>query len=385
MFRIYKNFVLPRIVYIPYLITKIILFIITTLFFLKTSKENKPLNPNLSIEAGIKGWESIELKELHESACEYLGQENVQKLIIRPEEDYFKQVSEHLINKKPTHYVYDPRTGSGSTLVKLWQSLRIAIAFHRHSVIPIVILTDISIRLARAQGAIVTAKTGVVVCFMTVREVSQIFPHKRIIGPSLMPFSVKTMNYLDSVSQLKPRLDQAKALFIGSLYEPRKTILEDIRYKLTRNGYIFDIKGRSLGNARVKDSEYWEQLCYADIIVTTACQLYHYVTPQGETIQRGADRFNVPQLVYRYLEVLASGALLVAPIVPNVSRYFTPWVHFIPYDSTDDAVKVISYFLDHDSERLIIAKRGKDRAQALISARCFWAMIDTNLQADAMI
>jgi hypothetical protein len=322
---------------------------------------------------------------MYESACEYLGEGNIHQLIIRPEEDYLKQVSAVLRKRKPTHYIYDPRTVSGNAVVKIWQSFKVAILLNKYAVIPIVILTDLSVRVARAQSVIVTAENGLVICFMSVREAKQIFPHNRLIGPCLMPFSVKTMNYLDKIVRLKPIVGQARALFVGALYEPRKTILEEVQSRLTQRGYIFEIRGRFPGDARLADSEYWSQLSHADIVVTTACQGYHYKTSQGRMVQQGADRIDIPQLVYRYLEVLASGALLVAPIVPNVSRYFTPWEHFIPFDTTDDAVNVISYFLDHDSERLKIAKRGRDRAQALISARCFWVMIDTNLQADAMI
>lgn len=385
MNRIYSDVVLPRIIYLPYFFTKIILFLFSLLLYFRKSKSDKSANSSLCIEAGIKGWESIEFKELYESACEYLGAENIDRLVIRPDENYFKQISVYLKDKNPTHYLYDPRTGSGQALVKLWRSFRIAILLHKHTVVPIVILTDLSVRVARAQSAIVSANSGIVVCFMSAREASSIFPHDRLIGPCLMPFSVKTMNYLDTLGKLKPKSVTAKALFVGALYEPRKTTLEDIRSKLIPRGYLFEIKGRLPGDARMSDSEYWAQLCYADIIVTTASQGYHYKTPQGKMVQRGADRIDIPQLVYRYLEVLASGSLLVAPAVPSVCRYFTPWVHFIPFNTSEDAIKVISHFLDHDAERLIVAKRGKERAEALISARCFWMVVDTALCADALL
>ena len=382
MSKVYTDFLLPRVVYVPYFFTKFFLFVFS---FFRISKSNKCSNSSLCIEAGVKGWESIEFKEFFESANEYLGGDKVDRLEIRPNEDYLDQVFVYLKEKKPTHYLYDPRTGAGGTLDKLWRSFRMAIILHRNAVVPIVILTDLSVRVSRAQSAIVSARNGLVVCFMSTREAGSIFPHDRLIGPSLMPFSAKTMKYLDEISGLKPNLVTAKALFVGAMYEPRKTILEEISLKLTQRGYLFEIKGRVVGQARLNDSEYWEQLCYADIIVTTADQGYHYKNQQGEMIQRGADRIDIPQLVYRYLEVLASGSLLVAPAVPGVCRYFTPWVHFIPFNSTEEAINVIAHYLDHESERLMIAKSGKERAQALISARCFWLLVDTALRDDSML
>ena len=46
----------------------------------------------------------------------------------------------------------------------------------------------------------------------------------------------------------------------------------------------------------------------------------------------------IQNLVYRYLEVLASGSLLIAPNVPGVDRYFKPGIHFVSYENNDDAI-----------------------------------------------
>lgn len=383
--KFFFDVLLPRVVYLPYFVAKAVLLFMSPVHRLSGSQPAKTINSTLCIEAGVKGWESIEFKELYQSACEYLQPENVHQLIVHPEKNYIEQVSSALSTKRITHYLYDPRTGGSGFWLRLWQSLRLAILLQKHDVVPIVLMSDLSVRIQRSQGAIVSARRGLVVCFMSPRRTTSFFPHRRLIGPSLMPFSVKTKQMLDNLIEKRPRNSPAKTIFIGSLYEPRTTTLEKIRSGLAVRGFAFEIKGRIVGAARVTDHEYWATLCYSDIIVTTADQGIHYTTASGRMVQRGADRIDIPQLVYRYLEAIASGVLLAAPDVPSVRRYFTPGEHFISFDSPESAIEVISNFLENDMERLKIARQGKERADALISSRCFWMSVDNSLGSDSLI
>lgn len=372
--KVLKEVLLPRVVYLPYVVAKWILLIVSVVRRLTGSRVPRWSGSMLCIEAGVRGWESIEFKELYQSACEYMQPENVNQLIIQPEKDYLEQVASALSNHRITHYLYDPRTGSQKPWLGLWQSLRVAMLLQKRNVVPIVFLTDLSVRTWRSQSAVVSARRGVVVSFMSARRIGPIFPHRRLLGPSLMPFSVHTKQLLDTLIEQRPQNAPPKALFAGSLYEPRTTLLEKIRFGLAARGWEFDIKGRVIGSARVPDHEYWARLCYSDIVVTTADQM----------IQAGTDWTHIPHLVYRYLEVLASGALLVAQDVPSIRRYFTPGEHFVSFDSSESAIEAISYFLENDTERLKIARQGKERANALIMSRCFWVSIDSALGSASM-
>lgn len=374
-YQIFYRILLPRIVYLPYIISKCVLCFFSIAHNLMGRRRTHTSISTLCIEAGVRGWESIEFKELYQSAAEYLQPEHVNKLIVKPEQDYVQQVAEILSTHRITHYLYDPRTGSQSLWPGLWQSIRVALLLQKYNVVPIVLLTDLSVRTWRAQGAIVSARRGLVVCFMAPRRVGPIFPHGRLLGPCLMPFSAATRQMLDSLIGQKPHHATPRALFAGSLYEPRTTTLEVICSGLAERGLVFEIKGREIGTARVSDREYWLRLCHSDIIVTTADQM----------IQGGTDWTEIPHLVYRYLEVLASGALLVAHDVPSVRRYFTPGVHFVAFDSADNAIKVITHYLENDYDRLAIARKGKERADALISARSFWMLVDSSLGSDSLI
>ncbi len=353
------------------------LLALSPVYWLSGSRIKRGADSHLCIEAGVKGWESIEFKELYQSAGEYLPPENVHRLIVQTKNSYLKQIADILRLKPITHYLYDPRTDNSDVALwrPLWQSFRVAMLLHKHGVVPIVLLTDLAVRSWRTQAAVISAQKGVVICFMSPRRVGQIFPHRRLLGPSLMPFSVKTMQMLNGLIEQRQKNVPPTAIFAGSLYEPRTTKLEQIRSGLASRGFVFDIKGRSMGSARVTDEEYWSRLCYSDIVVTTADQ----------AIQNVNDWNHIPHLIYRYLEVLASGALLVAQDVPSVRRYFTPGIHFVSFDSPDDAIDVISYFLDNKTERLLIARQGKERAEKLISSRSFWLLTDSAIGVDSML
>lgn len=375
--KFYKQTILPRLCFVPYFVARIILSVISAAYWLAGSRRRNEADSHLCIEAGVRGWESIEFKELYQSACEYLPPENVHRLTVQSDQSYLKQIAVILRAKPITHYLYDPRTDNSDVLLwrALWRSFRVAILLQKQGVVPIVVLTDLAVRAWRTQAAVVSARRGLVICFMSLRRVGPIFPHRRLLGPSLMPFSVKTKKMLDALIEHRTQNIPPKALFAGSLYEPRKTVLEQIHVGLAARGLAFEIKGRVIGSARVSDHEYWSRLCYSDIVVTTADQM----------IQKGTDWTEIPHLVYRYLEVLASGSLLVAQDVPSVRRYFTPGVHFISFDSPESAIVVISHFLLNDMERLKIARQGKERADALISSRCFWMSVDNSLGADSLL
>ncbi|MEJ7691768.1 glycosyltransferase [Daejeonella sp.] len=344
--------------------------------FRKSRLEYKELeyNSKLCIEAGINGWDSIEFKELYQSACEFLSVNKINKIIIRPGESYLSQVRNELDKFSPTHYFYDPRTGSQEKILGLWQAFRISLLLYSRSIIPIVLLTDLSVRTWRTQSAIVTAMNGIVISFMSTRLAFPIFPHRRLMGPSLMPFSENTLKLLKTLKDNITDVPPNKAVFIGSLYEPRTSQLKEISEGLEVRNLTLEIRGRVLGAKRVPDSEYWSALINSPIIVTTAGQI--------ETAD--TDWAWIPQLVYRYIEAMACGTLLIAPAVPGILRYFSPGEHFASFSSTQEAIDVIEYYLQNETERSVLAERGKARANSLIVSQTFWRCVDVNLGKDSL-
>lgn len=376
----YIKWVLPRLFFIPYYLHWIVLQIVSFVTFRKTYTSNLKAEPKLLISAGVKGWESIEFKELLRSASEYLGERN--KVIqhkLKDNKHYIsdikKLISEHAI----THFFYDPRTGDQTVIGGFFESVYLSILLTRNNITPIVFFTDMSYRRWRMKGALVSAISGIAICFVTPRLAWPILPHNRIYGPSLMPFSVETLNWVqhNNHNNFDDSLvtDKTAAYFIGSLYEPRTTILNYIKKGLNERGFDLMIMGRQLGAARKPDSVYWKTMIDAPIIFTTSDQL----------LSPDFDWTWIPNLVYRYLEAISCGALLIAPIVPCIERYFEPGVHFIPFYSEEDAIDKIEYYLVHSEERKKIATEGTRKARALIESKIFWLHIDACLSIKALL
>lgn len=369
-----RDSLIPRGVFLPYWISYIVLFFVGLIRNIVAGRPQKDKPSKLCIEAGSEGWKILEYKELYASACDYIGAEQVSKVSVTQDKKYLKQLSQAVSELSPTHYLYSPRTGSQNWIIALYQSFWIAIFFHWHNVIPIVSLTDLPVRVWRAQSAVITSQKGVVVNFIAPENVQPIFPHKRLIGPSLMPISATTMEHLDGLSTKSFQGAPPTAVFAGSLYEPRTSLLKEISQGLEQKGFNLDIKGRKMENKRGPDSEYWQTLVDASLVVTTA--------EQKKDSHR--DWNWIPHFLYRYTEVLVCGSLLVAPDIPGISRYFKPEVHFVAFSSPNQAVEKIAYYLNNETLLKKIADQGKKKAQALIRSHTYWVCIDTGLGKDSL-
>lgn len=368
-----RKYIIPRIVFLPYWIAWLVSLPIVFLFALIKRNHHVNRSAKICIEAGVGGWNIIEYKELYESALEYTDNLSIERVVIENDRPYLTQVYQALHQSKPTHYAYSPRTGAQSWLHGLFQAFSLLFVLSWHGIIPIVFLTDLAVRRWRAQSAIVTAHTGIVVGLMLPRIISSIFPHRRIIGPYIMPFSVKTMTTLAEQKAESSQVPGCNPLFTGSLYEPRTTKLLAIREGLEKCGIKFDIKGR-IDGVRISDQEYWSRMISAPIVVTTADQVD----------QSGADWPWLQHFIYRYLEVMVCGSLLVAPELPGISRYFQAGIHYVSYDSIDEAIDKIAFYCENDMERIAIAEQGQARAGALITTRSFWSGIDIALGRDSL-
>ena len=370
----FVTYVVPKVVLIPWMASWFLLSFLGLLQLFSLNKLNQNKKTKICIEAGEKGWESIELQELYQSAIEYLGSENVEKLSIPKEKNYVKTVHDFINTHNITHYVYDPRTGDQRQIYGLFESFRISIILYWNNITPISILTDLSIRIWRAQSAILTAKKGLVVCLMSPRMIKQIYPHKRLVGPCLMPLSIKTNQSLDKLIANKQPNNNPRSIFSGSLYEPRTSILNEIKDIVEKKGKSFEIIGRDIGMQKAPKEDYWNRLVSSDIVLTTAVQMN----------QGGTDWSEIPHFLYRYIEVLASGSLLIAEEVPGIRKYFIPKKHYVAFSTPEDAAKKIDFYTDNPILRKKIAAEGKKRADELINGRFYWASIDLALKHEGL-
>jgi len=370
--RLVKDLILPRLVFLPYIFAFVVSF-----FFLGKKVRRESTTSKLCIESGVKGWEIIEYKELYKSAIEYLGVEGVVRLSVK-QERYLAQVAGTLKQHGITHYAYSPRTGAQGWMKGLWHAFGVLYYMQRYRVTPIVFLTDFPVRLWRAQSAIVTSRRGLVVTLMSPKLVQPIFPHSRLLGPYIMPFSIRLIEALnkkkykkDSVAS-RPFVDDV--VFVGALYEPRLTRLNVIKRGLNELGVDLKIKGRDISLPRVSDDEYWNNLMEASIVITTSDVME----------QPGVDWPWLEHFVYRYFEVMACGAMLIAPKINGIERYFSSGVHYVDYDSEQDAIQKIKFYQSNQKARQQIATAGYERIVSLTRSRAFWLGIDVALRADSI-
>lgn len=370
----YRNIILPRLNYIPFLISRVLLEGLNLFTFFRF-KQNSKRQSVLCLESGIKGWELIEYKELIWSATEFLGESGIRKIEIDKTKKYIQQVKGAIKNNKPTHYIYDARTGDQHWFKGLIQSFRIAMIYQVNGIVPICILTDLPVRTWRTQCGVVSAKRGVVASLMSPKDIHPIFPHSRITGPLNMPFSKKSGNMLNDLISKKEIGAKPNIVFTGSLYEPRTTILNNINEGLKKRGLEIEMKGRNLGTTKFADEDYWLKLVNASMVITTSNQIN----------SKDTDWTHLPHLIYRYIEVPAAGSLLIAPTVPSIERYFRPGEHFISFEYTEEAVDKIEYYLNNENERNVIAANGYAKAHSIINSNLYWISIDLALGKYSML
>ena len=329
----------------------------------------------IAIESGKVGWTLIEYEELLASAFEYFGPSGVLKVCIEQRKHYLRETYRVLRKSRITHFVYDPRTGAQTFGKGLIQSFVLIVLFAWFKIIPIARLSDMPDRKWRLQCAVVTAASGVCTTLMEPSILKFYFPHKRLVGPMMMALSHGRVLKLHELRKSIVVPKKTNAIFTGAMYEPRATILSEIRDGLRSRGLDLELQVRNIGEERDSNESYWQRLIDAEIVVTTADQ----------STGLGAEPIDLPHLVYRYTEVLASGSLLVAPIVPGVEEYFRPGVDFVSFQSVADAVNQIAYYLGSESERLSIAESGSTRLLELVESHNFWKKIDSVLQDDGFI
>lgn len=371
----YRNHILARVAFPLYWLawlTVPFLWVLRRLFF-----DAPPSQTKLAVESGIKGWELLEYQELYTSACEYLGHDAVEKVAIDSTMSYCGQVREAIERIKPTHYFYDPRTSSEHYLRGTLESFSIFILLFLRGITPIVSLTDLSYRRLRTKASIVSTSSGIVNNFIAPRTIYPIFPHRRLIGPSLMPFSIETLHKITAQPEfMNPDLP-ASTVFVGALYEPRRTQLYQMKEVLEKRGINFNIKGREIGERRSSNLEYLTNIMKSAIVFTTSGQGIH--------VNNELDWSWCAHVVYRYLEATACGTLLIAPEVPGIRRFFTPNLHFVAFHSQEEAIERIEYYTRNDEERKRIALAGHKRAQELIESQTFWRSIDVALGRESLL
>jgi hypothetical protein len=339
---------------------------------LVSAKRNFRTDPRVLIEAGERGWDSIFFEELEDSLIQYLPDAEVERSVIKRDKGYVMQSLINLWRVKPTHFCIDPRSGAQTSFRPLIDATILSLYLGLSRITPIVILTDGSIRLWRYQAIILTGSTGVIVTFIDATSMGNLFPHCRIIGPSIMPISSKRLSLLRKETEAIDDLPQNfnDIYFLGSLYPQRLEILDKLNTELIRrkSKAHFTIEEKS---GDITAEEYWAKLGLHSSLITT--------TQQQPSSMYKMDRTDINQMVFRVSEALAARKLLYCTEVPGIENYFTEGIHFIGFKTYADAVDKIQYFASNPNIASSIAREGGRRFRELVEKNTFWEMVNLKL------
>jgi len=333
------------------------------------ARKPKDLTPQLLIGAGAKGWDLIEYHEIYQSACEFYGELEVRKLSFPTGARVLPVFLSTIREMRPSLYFFDPRSGSQQKTAGIWEAFVIGLALSYYGVTPVCSLTDFPVRIWRLQCAIVSARRGVVTTLMSPNVVGQIFPHSRLIGPMPFPLSVATMRKLskNQASEDGGLGEKSRhAIFVGSLYEPRKTTLLALKEALEQAGIELEIIGRLPEGRRITNNDYWDLIQSAALVVSTSSQISGPHT----------DFAGHHHLIYRFVEATAAGSVLVIEPALGVERFFEPDIDFVSYTSVEEAASKIMKLWSSPSEILEMSRRGQAKAQKIVEEHFFWREID---------
>lgn len=204
------------------------------------------------LESGTKGWETLFYEQLLISAQEDLTDLVIYKIEIKNKRHYSKEQADQLMEIDPcqgSYYFYDPRTGSQSFTQAILESFRTLLVVRRRGLIPIVLLTDFPIRRWRIQAGILTARNGLILTLSSYKYIYPIMPHDRVFGPYIFPFSKSLLlSISNGIKTVKDRSQNVTV--VGSLYEPRTTIVRELTNQLKEKGIDLCISG---GGAFIAD------------------------------------------------------------------------------------------------------------------------------------
>lgn len=327
----------------------------------------------VAIEAGKLGMKSVFYEELVDSAKEFYGTNKVIEFTINREKSYLKQSYRNIRVYKPNLLIVDPRTGSQFWPRAYLQTMIILIFSRVFNFTPIVILTDASILLWRIQAIMLTANRkskGVIVTFLDYKKFKFLFPHSRIIGPSLIPISKQRIAQIEIMSKSNIRksiTNKSYIHFLGSLYNKRKIFFDEMNILLGESTAETTIL-MSKKDKFPSSNEYWNFLVENPISITTTFieknPKYYY------------DRSDINQLVFRISEALAVGNFLFCQFFPGISEIFTDGKEMCIYYNKEDLLKKIVYYFENQEEMVSVSKTGNEFYKELARKNFFWTEIE---------
>ena len=322
----------------------------------------------LAIESGEVSWNFFEFQQLLASAQEHYGVNSVVTLSIKDRESYVQDLRRFLSSYKVQKYLWDPRTLSEHWARSWIQAFAVAFLFAQHQITPIAKLTDVQVRRWRSQTALITASQGVCISIMHPSRAMRWAVHRNLVGPAPMPLSLQ---WLESQSHSESGDGATFAgvgtvRFVGSLYEPRRSFLNELSERLAENSVQLEIFGRELSSRRLDVGTYLDLLRNSRIAVSTS----------RPSVLVGQDRIEEGHLVWRFFEAMAMGIPLVAEFVPGAEHLFESGVHYLSFSDLDEATLAVLEVVRDADLAAKLGKAGQQRVREICEHHSFWHIVD---------
>lgn len=148
--------------------------------------------------------------------------------------------------------------------------------------------------------------------------------------------------------------------FVGAIDPNGQRWPQRIRYInfLKQNGINVVV----LGGQRQSRLSWYD---YANILNRAKISLNWSIDPPSGT----------SQIKGRVFETMACGAMLMEDDGTETKRFFIPGAEFVIFDSPEDLLRKVCYYLDHEDERHLTARLGQEKVTNIYNARNMWGYI----------
>lgn len=154
------------------------------------------------------------------------------------------------------------------------------------------------------------------------------------------------------LSKLDTTYDVAHIGGFGPVHNERNTFLEDVsrQVKVDLWGYGIDNVSADSSLRRKYHGEAWGLAMYNIRHNSRICLNKH--------ITSVSDGFGNNCTLY---EATGVGTLLITDYKDNLPELFEPWREVVPYKSPEECAELVKHYLEHEEERLAIARAGQER------------------------
>lgn len=146
--------------------------------------------------------------------------------------------------------------------------------------------------------------------------------------------------------------------FLGRVYNERITFLQH----LLDNNIRVVVGGWTTEDTKVPLDLYADTLLQSKMTINTSR------TGVGDTLK------------WRAIEATLAGTLLLEFADGTTSRYFEPYVDYVPFENENDLLDKVRYYLDFPAERERIAKSGHKKAWANYTGTIWWKRLISELE-----